>query len=100
MAALPTTDTVLSPSNDVVSREIDGQRLIVPLDAGVGDVDDLFTLNETGAAIWELLDGERRLADVVEEVVRRFDAPRSDVEADVLTFAADLVARGFAVARS
>ncbi|MGA8890145.1 MAG: PqqD family protein [Anaeromyxobacteraceae bacterium] len=97
MAVIPTGKTILAPSDDVVSREIDGELVIVPLDAGVGDVDDLFTLNDTGAAVWELLDGERTLAEVVDDVARRFDAPRSEVEVDVLDFAADLVARGFAV---
>jgi hypothetical protein len=100
MAANPTMDSVLAPSDDVVSRVIDGELVIVPLDAGVGDADDLFTLNETGAAVWELLDGERPLAVVVDEVGRRFDVPRADVEADVLEFAADLLARGFAVEQS
>lgn len=98
MAAIPTVKTVLAPSDDVVSRVVDGELVIVPLDAGVGDADDLFTLNEAGAAVWELLDGERSLAEVADEVARRFDAPRSEVEADVLEFAADLLDRGFAVA--
>ncbi len=94
----PTPSSILAPSDDVVSRVVDGELIIVPLDAGVGDADDLFTLNETGAAVWELLDGERSLAEVVDEVACRFDAPRSEVEADVLEFAADLLDRGFAVA--
>ena len=96
MAVNLTTDSVLAPSDDVVSRTIDGELVIVPIDAGVGDADDLFTLNDTGAAVWELLDGERTLADVIDEVGRRFDVPRAEVEADVVEFAADLVARGFA----
>ena len=92
-----TLDSVLTPSDDVVSREIDGELVIVPLDAGVGDADDLFTLNETGAAVWNLLDGERPLGDVVAKVARRFDVGPSDLGGDVLDFAADLVERGFAV---
>lgn len=97
MTTTPTLSSILAPSDDVVARRIDGELVVVPLDAGVGDADDLFTLNETGAAVWELLDGERPLGDVVDEVARRFDAPRGEVEADVLEFAADLLDRGFAV---
>jgi hypothetical protein len=100
MAERLTLQTVLVPSDDVVSRTIDGELVIVPLDAGVGDADDIFTLNETGAAVWELLDGERSLAEMVEDVCRRFDVPQAEVEADVLEFAADLLARGFAVEQS
>ena len=54
------------PSDDVVAREIEGDLSIVPLVAGSGDVEDeLFTLNDTGKAIWDKLDGQRSLADVV-----------------------------------
>jgi len=37
------------PSEDVVAREIEGELIIVPLAAGIGDLEDeLYTLNETG----------------------------------------------------
>jgi hypothetical protein len=46
-------DTICAPSDDVVAREIEGDIMIVPLVAGIGDADDeLYTLNETGRAIW------------------------------------------------
>ena len=41
----------------------EGEIIIVPVVAGIGDVaDELFTLNVTGKAIWEQLDGQRNLA--------------------------------------
>ena len=47
---------VYKPSDDVVAREIEGEIIIVPLVAGIGDIEDeLFTLNETGKAIWDKL---------------------------------------------
>ena len=58
-------NSVCTRSGDVVAREIEGEILIVPLVAGIGDTDDeLYTLNETGQAIWEKLDGERTLNEV------------------------------------
>ena len=45
-------DKIYIPSEDVVARLIEGELIIVPLVAGIGDMDDeLFTLNETGRAI-------------------------------------------------
>ena len=42
------------PSEDIVAREIEGELIIVPLAAGIGDMEDeLFSLNETGREIWE-----------------------------------------------
>ncbi len=87
--------SVCRPSGDVVAREIEGDIVIVPLVAGIGDADDeLYTLNETGHAVWRALDGRRTLAEVVDELEQAFDAPRATLEADVVGFAAEMVRRG------
>ena len=88
-------DAVYKPSDDVVAREIEGEIIIVPLVAGIGDIEDeLFTLNETGKAIWDKLDGRRSLADVVAELVPEFDeAEDGAIERDVLGLVAELVER-------
>ena len=90
-----TLDTVCTPSDDVVAREIEGEIIIVPLTAGIGDAEDeLYSLNDTGRAIWQRLDGRRSLDDVVADLGEQFDAPRVKIEADVLGFAAALAQRG------
>lgn len=100
MAAEVTLDTICAPSDDVVAREIEGEIIIVPLVAGIGDADDeLYTLNETGQAIWQQLDGERTLGDVVSALVAAFDAPRANIEADVLGFAGEMAQRGILMAK-
>ena len=88
-------ETICVPSRDVVSRKIEGTVIIVPLTAGIGDADDeLYTLNETGQAIWERLDGARALGDVVRDLALEFDAERDSLEADVVGFARAMVDRG------
>ncbi len=66
-------NTIYAVSDDVVAREIEGEIIIVPLVAGIGDLEDeLFTLNETGKAIWELLDGRRSLQEVARELSEKY----------------------------
>jgi hypothetical protein len=92
-------EDVYKPSDDVVAREIEGEIIIVPLVAGIGDMEDeLFTLNETGKAIWDKLDGQRRLADVVAELSPEFAAEDGAIERDVLGLVAELVERQMLVA--
>lgn len=92
---------VCSASPDVVAREIEGDIVIVPLVAGIGDADDeLYTLNETGRAMWDALDGERTLGDVVALLAEQFEADPAELEADVLGFADELVRRGILSVRS
>ncbi len=92
-------DAVYKPSDDVVAREIEGEIIIVPLVAGIGDMEDeLFTLNDTGKAIWDKLDGQRSLADVVTELSPEFEAEDGAIERDVLGLVAELVQRKMLVA--
>jgi len=87
-------ESVYVPSDDVVAREIEGELIIVPLVAGIGDLEDeLFTLNETGRAIWDRLDGDRNLHEVVADLLADYDAPAGDIERDVLGLVEELVRR-------
>lgn len=87
------------PSDDVVAREIEGEIIIVPLVAGIGDMEhELFTLSDTGKAIWERLDGQRSLADVVAELTPEFAAEHGAIKRDVLGLVAELVERKMLVA--
>ena len=90
-----TVDTICVPSEDVVAREIEGDMIIVPLVAGIGDADDeLYTLNETGKAIWKKLDGQRSLENISAELTDEFSSPPEEIKADVLGFAVEMVRRG------
>jgi coenzyme PQQ biosynthesis protein PqqD len=85
---------VYIPSDEIVAREIEGELIIVPLAAGIGDMEDeLFSLNETGREIWARLDGQHSLAAIVAELMQAYDAPRSDIEQDVRGLAEELASR-------
>jgi hypothetical protein len=87
-------NAVYKPSEDLVSREIDGQLILVPIAAGVGDMEDeLYTLNETGRAVWERLDGSRTLSEVVDELATSYDEAREDIAADVDGLIVELLSR-------
>jgi hypothetical protein len=96
-----TVDTICMPSEDVVAREIEGDMIIVPLVAGIGDADDeLYTLNETGKAIWKKLDGQRSLKQVSVELQDQFSSSSEEIKADVLGFAAEMIQRGILVTKN
>jgi hypothetical protein len=87
-------EKVYIPSDDIVAREIEGELIIVPLVAGIGDMEDeLFTLNETGKAIWDQLDGKTSLSKVITTLSQDYDAPASEIESDVLGLVQELVRR-------
>jgi hypothetical protein len=95
-----TLQTVCTPSENIVAREVEGEVIIVPLVAGIGDADDeLYTLNKTGRAIWQMLDGQRTLGEVAAALVQEFQTSQAELEADVLGFAAEMARRGILAAR-
>lgn len=91
--------TRFHPSADIVARTIEGQLLIVPLISGVGDLEDeLYTLNETGRAIWEKLDGSRTIDEVAREMAREFDVAEDVARLDVMNLVEELLGRKILVA--
>jgi len=87
-------DKTYTVSEDVVAREIEGEIIIVPLVAGIGDMEgELYTLNETGKAIWSRLDGHTVLREIVEELSSQFEASAEDIKEDVTGFVSELVKR-------
>ncbi len=87
-------DGVYAPSDDVVAREIEGELIIVPLVAGIGDMEDeLYTLNEAGRAIWRRLDGHTELGGIVADLAEDYHAPPGEIERDVLGLVEELFSR-------
>ncbi len=83
-----------APSDDVVARDSEGELVIVPIASGIGDLEDeIYTLNETGRAIWRHLDGQRPLQQVVDDLSLRFQAAPGEIEQDVAGLVGELVRR-------
>ena len=59
--------------------------------------DALYSLNETGKAIWDRLDGVKSLRDVADELEQVYDGPRQEIERDVLGLVGELLARSMLV---
>lgn len=84
-------------SGNIVARNIDGQLILVPLTADItAEYDDaLYTFNPTGAAIWQLLDGETSTEAVIQSLAEEYSADIGVIEADVLGLLEELERRGF-----
>jgi hypothetical protein len=93
-------DQMYAPSDDIVAREIEGELIIVPLVAGIGDMEDeLFSLNDTGKDIWRRLDGMTTLAGIVKTLATEYSAQPDEIERDVLGLVGELVRRKMLVVK-
>jgi len=87
-------NTVYMPSDGLVSRDIEGELILIPIAAGVGDAEDgIFTLNETGRDIWHRLDGKRTLGQIAQDLAMVYSAPVGKIEEDVNGLVGELFRR-------
>jgi hypothetical protein len=50
----------------------------------VGDLESIYTLNETGARIWELIDGKTQVSQIKERIVEEFEVEPEEAEKDLM----------------
>ncbi len=79
---------------NIVSRLIAGEMILVPIRKNMGDLENIYTLNETAARVWELMDGQRTLADVHQQIVNEFDIDPLQAEQDLLELLENLLEEG------
>jgi hypothetical protein len=85
---------VFERSESVVFRRIADEALLVPIHARTADLDSIFQLNDVAARIWELIDGQRAVADIRDAIVSEFEVSPDVAEDDVAQFLERLAERG------
>lgn len=81
----PQLNTIYRKSDDVVAREIEGELIIIPLVGGIGNMEnELYALDETGREIWKLIDGQKSIHQIIDELEALYESDREIIERDVL----------------
>ncbi|NOZ47605.1 MAG: PqqD family protein [Chlorobi bacterium] len=75
---------------EVVSRKVDDEFILVPLNDDIADMDSIYTMNEVGAFIWEQINGDNTVKEIIETVTNEFDVKPEIAQKDVLTFFDDI----------
>lgn len=88
--ASPTREVLLVRNPATVSRVIAGETLVVPICAGVGDMEAIYTFNGLGGQLWQSLEQSQTEEDLIALVRDRFDVAADVAEADVRAFLGDL----------
>jgi hypothetical protein len=79
---------------DVVTRRIAGETVIVPLTSGVGDLNFIYTLNQPGTLIWDLLDTGASVPRIVDAICLEFDVSKEAAARDITEFLDSLQTAG------
>ena len=79
-------DTCFAKEKELVTRDVAGESIVVPIKGHVGDLDGVFTLNEVGAMIWRLIDGKTTIHQLTQAVRDEYDVEAAEAEKDVVDF--------------
>jgi hypothetical protein len=77
-------DKVYKRNDALVFRKIGDECILVPIRQGVGDLESIYTLNETAARIWELLDGTAKGIEIRDKMIEEFDVIQEEAEKDLV----------------
>ena len=79
---------------EVVSRRIAGEAVLVPVRSQVAELDSVFTLNNLGSVVWDLLDGERTVSQIADMVCASYEVTVEEATRDLLEFLSELESAG------
>jgi methyltransferase-like protein len=75
----------------IASRNIADESFLVPVCGQPGDMQKIFILNSLAAFIWQQLDGERTIAELLDAIVERFAVDREQARRDTVEFIGQLL---------
>jgi len=80
--------------NNLVTRSISGETILVPIKNNVGDLGSIYTLNEVGTLIWQKLDGKTSVAQIINVIVQEYAVAEAEATADVSELLEQLLSAG------
>lgn len=72
--------------SSIVYRKIADEVILVPIRRSVGDLESIYTLNDVGARIWELIDGKKQVNWIRDIIIEEFEVSEEEAEADLIEF--------------
>jgi len=79
---------------DLVTRSIIGETIVVPIRANVDDLNAVYTLNEVGTVIWDLLDGKSSVGQIIKAVCRDYEVDPEEARQGAVDFLESLEKAG------
>lgn len=73
-------------NQEVVSRRIEGELIIVPIRSGVGDLNSLYTLNPVGSVLWDFMSEGHTVGEMVQRICDEFEVTTDQAAQDISSF--------------
>ncbi len=77
-------------NSNVAWREIGDEVIVVPTSRRRSDLDSVYVLNDVGARIWQLLDGDRDSHGIAGVLAEEYEVEKAEALADLDRYLAEL----------
>ena len=77
---------LFNKKSQFVIRDVGKEKILVPIKNNIANMTEIFTLNEVGSFIWDLIDGENSEEDVVFAITNEFDIDEAIAKNDLKEF--------------
>ena len=78
--------SILSHSPSIVTRKTGNEYVLVPIANNIAGMNSVYTLNETGAFIWEQIDGGKNVEELITALTEEYDIDKVTASDDVFSF--------------
>ncbi len=82
-------NSVVIAAADQVSCDLQGEAAILNLKTGV-----YYGLDDVGASVWRMLDGPRRVDELIDALLGEYEVDREECQRDVIALLGELAVRG------
>lgn len=76
----------MKTSNEFIMREIAGEYVLVPIGKRALTFQGLVTMNEVGALIWEMMEKESDIDQIVSGILDEYEVDEQTARKDVFDF--------------
>jgi len=84
------TETRIKRSDNFIFRKIVNEMVLVPIKQNVAELEHIFTLNEVGAFVWDVLSEPSTIEELQQAVLEEFVAEPDIAKQDLHEFLAAL----------
>ena len=81
---------VFKKTEKVVTREIEGEVILLPLYKSSKDMNYIYTLNETAAAFWNWVDGKKTVSAIKEIFLKTYKIDEETLDKEISALIKDL----------
>ena len=80
-----TSTAIYTKNPDYVQRDVAGECILVPIKRTLTEANSIYVLNETGASLWNRIDGRRTAQDIVTDFCGEYEVETDQLAKDLLS---------------